>query len=438
MEQTASPDPCPAAYEIEVAKIDADVRMLMTFYQIPYYIQAGLAADGFVTMADIAMRWPSREKIASDAADDYKFKDNEAGYTKTSSLRTSIRIAQLVQAATAKAENQTKQITEDKSWDAQATLPSGQRTAMENTWVLKTKLPKPTLEEQGSDHYLGMQYKACSRGEIGFFTNMQIISQLPEPTEASQHRKKRKTDSDGVMHEHEEEIRYDPTTMEAWKKQMTVFRTSLLFCCWMFPQHAQLKISKETLDSLYDFLYGRAIAGRTPAPSMKVLMLTERKAWREISLELHKGTCLDEAVKKVQSDFLFWTREVYERCTLSAASGADRNYSKGKGKGKNSYQKGKGKGRKGQKTKGYSSNYQQQGQNQSSQSPTRSNAAPQKHKPWPNIWASTDPKGKSYCRNYLLMNRCTGGCGRSHQCPALKKNGATCNESHHPDACPNK
>ena len=107
------------------------MQLLMQFYQTPYYIQAALADDGFTTMADIAMRWPSPAKAREDSAKDYKFEDGTAGYTKTTSLRTAIRVQQLVEAASLKKESAMKQVVEDKTWDAQATLPQGQRTAME-------------------------------------------------------------------------------------------------------------------------------------------------------------------------------------------------------------------------------------------------------------------------------------------------------------------
>jgi hypothetical protein len=405
----------------------------MQFYQIPYYIQAALADEGFLTMADIAMRWPSPSKVREEAPKDYKFEDGSAGYTKASSLRTAIRLQQLVEAATLKKDNAMKQVVEDKTWDAQATLPQGQRTAMEAQWVLKTKLPKPSLDEQGSDHYLGMQYKLCARGEIGFFTNKQIISQLPETSESLTYRKKRRTDNDGIVHEHDEEERQDPTTMDQWKKQMMVFRTSLLFCAWMFPQHPKLQISKEVLDELYKFIYGPSIATRTPAPSVAVLMRTERKVWRQIAMDLHEGLNLNDAIKKAQTDYLFWQREVYERCTHTVASSSEKSGHKGKGKGKPAIHKGKGKGRKGQKTKGTLSTPQSH-QSSSSRSKGQSPMKPT----WPATWAQADPKGKPFCKNYFLFNGCAGGCGRSHQCPVVKKDNATCMGNHTPDNCPNK
>jgi hypothetical protein len=160
---------------------------------------------------------------------------------------------------------------------------------MEAAYMRKTGQPKPALDEQGSDHYLALQYKQCAKGEIGYFTTKQIISQLPDPEETSATMKKRKRDREGIIHEADEEQRYDPVTIEQWKKQVMVFRTSLLMCMGIFPQFKQFDASKDDMDSFYKFLYGPDIASKSPAPTLRVLMITERKAWREIALLFHLG-----------------------------------------------------------------------------------------------------------------------------------------------------
>ena len=221
--------------------------------------------------------------------------------------------------------------------------------------------------------------------------------------------------------------------MDQWKKQMMVFRTSLLFSAWMFPQHPKLQISKDTLDDLYKFIYGPSIAGRVPAPSVAILMRTERKVWRQIAMDLHEGSNLNDAIKKAQTDYLFWQREVYERCMLTAASGAEKSGNKGKGKARSAPQKGRGKGCKGQKTKGIQSSPQRQQPN-----PNIGKGSSPRKQTWPSTWAKTDPKGKPFCRNHILTGMCAGGCGRSHQCPVVKKDNSTCMGNHAPDNCPNK
>ena len=231
---------------------------------------------------------------------------------------------------------------------------------------------------------------------------------------------------------------------------MQVFRTSLLFCVWMFPQHANLQIDKDTLDSFYKFLYGPSIAGRTPSPSLRTLMITERKAWRQIALELQEGLALKEAAIKVQGDYLFWQREVYERCSLTISQYGNNTGSKGKGRGKpymtiytgrKGKAKGKGKGSKSrpwQQGKSQPWEYKRQDhqyQGERSQDHQRTQDSPSKAH-WNKNWAHQDSNKKQFCKNHILHDSCAGGCGRSHQCPVLKKNNQPCNESHHPNQCP--
>ena len=84
----------------------------------------------------------------------------------------------------------------------------------------------------------------------------------------------------------------DPTSLEQWKKQMTVFQNSLLMCMAVFPQFSQFNAAKKDFDDMYEFILGPRLATRTPAPSVKVMMITERKMWKEIALLMHKGSHL--------------------------------------------------------------------------------------------------------------------------------------------------
>ena len=53
-------------------------------------------------------------------------------------------------------------------------------------------------------------------------------------------------------------------------------------------------------------------------------------------------------------------------------------------------------------------------------------------------WAFKNPKGVAYCRDHHLHNKCSGSCGRSHNCP-VRKDGWVCDappSKHAPQACP--
>ena len=50
-------------------------------------------------------------------------------------------------------------------------------------------------------------------------------------------------------------------------------------------------------------------------------------------------------------------------------------------------------------------------------------------------WAKSDPKGRAYCRSYHF-DRCSGGCGRTHNCPWRTPTGEPCNQVHKARDCP--
>jgi hypothetical protein len=198
--------------------------------QVPYYIQAELAKDGYTSMADLADRWTNKEKVRELAPADYDFKSDSDGFDGKTSLRSAIRLAQAVEHAQSTCFGIQQQLALGSTSDASVTLLQGQRTTLEEHYANKIRGDKPSLADQGSDHYLGLQYKACAKGEIGYFTNKQIISYLPDRHEMTNTRKKRRVDRGGVPHEYDEAERQDPMNMEAWKRQTTIFRTSLLMC----------------------------------------------------------------------------------------------------------------------------------------------------------------------------------------------------------------
>ena len=460
--RTSAPDPIPAAYQAGVNLLAPDCHQVLNQSMVPYFIQAAIATDGYTTLRDLADRWVTKESCRTDSARDYGFRDGDNGYNTASSLRASIRLAQAAGQAKVTCENLDKHLGLDKGSDASVTLVAGQRSQLESHYVTRTGCPKPTLAQQGSDHYLGLQYKACSKGEIGFFTNKQIISQLPERADLTSTRKKRRTDKDGVPHEYDEEERQDPTSMESWKKQMTVFQNSLLMCTLAFPQYAKIQITKKHLDDFYDFIYGEEIATRKPAPSLQVLMIAERNAWREIALKLHSDTPLADALTEMTKVNGFWIREVYERLHHTAAPGAATwgwdSYThppspyRGTRGGKDRNREGKGsksgKESKGSKTwmkDSYSAAHgadksagkakDKGGKGKPDKGSKGKSKGSTEWKPWPKNWAAEDTHGKQYCRRHHLYGDCAGQCGRSHQCPVYKPDWTPCNGSHVPTRC---
>ena len=171
-------------------------------------------------------------------------------------------------------------------------------------------------------------------------------------------------------------------------------------------------------------------------PGLQTMRRAEREAWRSICIKVHSGVTLDQAVKDLRSDSLFWAREVYEHIHRSPPEedrGAKRHW-KGVPRGKGTWpsltpgttQKGahptpgkaagkaKGKGRapKGAgKTKGKSQGTMK-----------------------PGTWATANTSGTRYCWKFS-MGKCGGGCNELHRCPVVKPNGWACDGKHPANAC---
>ena len=280
---------------------------------------------------------------------------------------------------------------------------------LERVWEEKTKLTKPKLARQGSDQLMKRQFKLCAGGEIGFIPMKYLVSALPEPGERPWKTAK-KTTVDGWDREDEVEERGEPKTRHQLERMHAVFRNTLLMCVLSFPQFGQFDITREDLESWYEWFYGEDIGGRFPPPKDHVLAIAERNAWRKIHEKMHEGDTLKAAMLSVRQDTLFWTREVYEKIkTFSRGRPPTRTSmdfappQKGKNKSKG---KGKSRGKPGNKGKG--------------KPPQQNNQASRGgHKQ-----AATDPKGNQFCNNWM-RGRCPGNCGRTHKCNLILATGRT-------------
>ena len=140
-----------------------------------------------------------------------------------------------------------------------------ERPQLEKEFSAKWGIPKPQYRDQGSDALLRRQYKFCSKGEIGFIHSKYIISALPEEGERPIKTRKKIT-VDGWEKEEEEEERAAPTTRRQLERLHLVFRNTLLMCLAAFPQFPQFNLTKEDLDSFYDWFYGPELGGPSAFP----------------------------------------------------------------------------------------------------------------------------------------------------------------------------
>jgi hypothetical protein len=215
--------------------------------------------------------------------------------------------------------------------------------------------------------------------------------------------------------------------VKQWKKTLMVFRTTMLMCLAGNPNQAKLKLSKESLHGFYDWIYGNEIMTRSPAPSLKVLMTAERKAWRKISIMLHEGSTLQSAIDDLRHDHMFWLLETYELVDRGKGAG-DHFNDRSRSRSRDPYQGGD------QWWKPKSNPWAPNGLGKGNGKDRRK---VREIRQWQGHWAIYDPNGKMYCKKHLVYQKCQGKCGKSHNCPRFKDDGAACDADHLPGPdCP--
>ncbi|CAE8611384.1 unnamed protein product, partial [Polarella glacialis] len=290
---TPPADDCPVDYKPSLDKMDVALRLILAECHVPWLLQHLLAEAEMVTTADLSQAY-TKELLHSNYKTDFGLHD----------------------------------VT---------------------VW---TGLPAPPLRDQGSSKFVMKVYKSIQQNDIGDFYNNQIISENPDSTDKTFKTRRRDNYVDGHSKDADEESRQDPHDYESWERQMTIWRNTLLMCIWSNPQEIRLQITKAELDEFYDYLLGDDIYKRKPQPSLKTMMISERRAWRKIREHLHKGTTLAAALKLMMNDFLFWTREVreYLRAPTTGPKGGPKDGQWPKGTPKGGYPTG---GPKGGAPKGY-------------------------------------------------------------------------------------
>ena len=98
-ELVAPPQEIPGVYADAVAKLHKTARNLMVLKGIPWFIQATLSDEGFVSMEDLATRWDSPDRARETAPGELGFAPNNHHYTDVTSRLVAARMFQVVHAA---------------------------------------------------------------------------------------------------------------------------------------------------------------------------------------------------------------------------------------------------------------------------------------------------------------------------------------------------
>ncbi len=360
----ASPDKCPTTWTEQTTKIDKVALTALNMARVPYYLIIKLADKDYVTCGDIGDRFADSKDVLNEAT--LKLLDMQSQQYSMEQAEQYLR--RLVRAAKVCSQRE-----DDKAMATSAqnvgTVDQAQLADLKDIWKTREGHKYP-MEYDGSEAYETKQLKETQRGQLGNFTNKQIIGRLPDPTVRTQ---TTKIPINNTMVEFNDETKLAPDNEDKWKDQMRIFYYVLTKCIhastsWPVFADWDLEIAKAYWEN---FLFSDQVLKRRDRPSLATIMIAERKAWNEITLEIYRTNCtLRKAVENIMNRTLFWTNELNStpspylrrsspyptasRWTLrptrtsSTYKGKTKGTGKGKVKGKNMT---KGKGKKGSKGK---------------------------------------------------------------------------------------
>lgn len=148
------PDEVPACYEAARAKITRQMKRILDLKATPYYIQANLADEGFVTLEDLVDCWKTAEDARKDGPKELKLESGANDYTPELERLCSRRLYQAAKLAksflsgTAAMGAESRSLTQVLATSLDLAC---DRAQLEIQYQLKTNSGRPLLEDQGSD-----------------------------------------------------------------------------------------------------------------------------------------------------------------------------------------------------------------------------------------------------------------------------------------------
>ena len=444
----APPKDCPAVYNPKVLELDEDLQKIFAHFRVPWLVQFFVSSMGYTASRDVAMRWDKDTDHVAMSRTLGVF-SGQNGYDDESSRLAVIKFCNAVEQCVTDKKRKHSELSTTALTDFQAMLGRGDRGELRAAYKALNG-EDPPVEEEGSDHFLGVFKRTFARDEFPTGNNLNesvIVAHHHQEGEVKY--QKPKTTKDGEQYVEEEA---NPAWgKEHWQRRIKIFRTTLLMSSAGAVHCPRLKLTKKKLDKLYKFIEGDDIMKSPLKPRLGLIIEAERKVWRHIALRLSredpdtgKPRTLSDEIDEVIKNTHFWNNNILIPSQVSAkAAGTPKGAQKGDKTSKGGQKgdkspKGKGKGKdqgkwQGKKKKGYQGGYNQpsaplQPNQQSPQAPAAGAPAPPSA---PAQWMKTHPKsGKEFCKKFHAFNNCPGNCGRSHVCPVIKSDGSPCLEQH--------
>ena len=428
----ASPLPPPGPWSVYLtSQLDRKIYEAYTCYRVPYLVIKNLIDEDWTDLASLTQRFADAKTVHEKGGKALDL--DKLGYTEKQQEKILARVAAAHEDLR---KYQATRVAELQKPRHKLSSSDTDRKTMEEQFKVQAKIPCP-LKHQGSKHLLGKLVKGASEGRIEDIANKEIVPFLPDP--ATKTDTKRATTDEGSIEVYQVESQQDPKHTDEWVAQMRCWYHTLFMVLCVHRQFSQLHVEWELLSDFYEkFLFGPTLLKRNRPPSLRIIMIMERRAWQQIITWMYDGMSLTAAIQKIQGDSLWWTNELeagrqaapapptrrptQDRPTRQYFGQSTRVWQHTRkptapGKGAKGASKGSKGGAKGRKGKGGGG---KGGKQQRNDLQDRQNHLPQGLQNFD--WYQTGPNNIQFCRPFHTKGTCRNQpCTRDHTCPLCKR-----------------
>ena len=82
---------------------------------------------------------------------------------------------------------------------------------------------------------------------------------------------------------------------------------------YALPSKPKIQFDRSDIEDHIEWIWGKGIAGSHPTPSFQIIRDSDVALRENASTRMYAGISLEEALKELRADDLFWTREVHDR-----------------------------------------------------------------------------------------------------------------------------
>ena len=244
---SSPPSACPPVYQTSVDLLDDDLRKTFVHYRVPWLVQLHVATMGYTASRDVAMRWEKDTDHVAMSRTLGVF-DGQNGYDEESSRLAVIKFCNAVEQCVTDKKRKHSELSTTSLTDFQAMLGRGDRGELRAAYKALNG-EEPPVEEEGSEHFLGVFKRVFARDEFPAGNNLNdSIIVAHHHLDGEVKHQKPKTTKDGEQYIEEEA---NPAWgKDQWQRRMKIFRTTLLMASAGAVHCPRLVVSKKKLDKV--------------------------------------------------------------------------------------------------------------------------------------------------------------------------------------------